>query len=163
MGLRKVTTLSDIIRFGQTEPRQMVRLWIDVLRVLAEKHRSGTFYGTLSPKTVLVDMKNNIVLAEAPLEPESPYKAPEVSADNPPDGQSDIYSMGVMFFEMLTGGLDGLHRKSPSRVAEGVPRWIDPIVLRCIMKQQSRRYLDLEELSQDLKKLKSSIHALKQN
>jgi serine/threonine protein kinase len=162
MGLKKVTTLSDIIRYGRTEPRQMVRLWIDVLRVLAAKHREGVFFGILNPKTVLIDMTNHIVLTESPTDKSSPYLAPEMAAGSPPDEQSDVYSMGVMFFEMLTGSLEGLHRKPPSRVSEGVPRWIDPIVLRCIMEQRSQRYLDLEELSQDLKKLKANIQALQE-
>jgi serine/threonine-protein kinase len=159
MGLKKVTILADIVRFSRAEPRQMVRLWLDMLRVLAEKHGGGTFYGTLNPDSVLIDMKNNIVLAESPLDENSPYTAPEVAAGNPPDEQSDIYSMGVMLFEMLTGSLENLHRKPPSRVADGVPRWIDPIVLRCIMKQRSRRYLDLEEVSEAIKKVKDNLGA----
>jgi hypothetical protein len=61
---------------------------------------------------------------------------------------------------MLTGSLEGLHHTSPSRMAGGVPRWIDPIVLRCIMKQRSLRFLDLEEISQALGKVKSNIQTL---
>lgn len=160
MSLQKITTLEDIVRYASMEPQQGLRLWIDMLRVLAEKHEEGIFFGTLNPRAVLIDMKNAIVLVDSPAKPDSPYAAPEVLQGAPPDDQSDIYSMGVMLFEMLTGSLEGLHHTAPSRAAEGVPRWIDPIALRCIMKQRSRRFLDLEEISQALGKVKTNIQAL---
>lgn len=160
MSLQKITTLAEIVRYARMEPQQGLRLWIDMLRVLAEKHEEGIFFGTLNPRAVLIDMKNAIVLVDSPADPDSPYTAPEILLGAPPDDQSDIYSMGVMLFEMLTGGLEGLHHTSPSRVAGGVPRWIDPIVLRCIMKQRSLRFLDLQEISQALGKVKANIETL---
>jgi serine/threonine protein kinase len=151
---QKAMSLEEILRHGQMEARHKVRLWVDLLRVLAEKHKAGQVFGTLSPRSILIDMQNNILLLETPFDPGSPYTAPEVLAGQAPDETSDIYSMGVIMFELLTGGLDGLHRRPPSRVAEGVPKWIDAIVLRCLMKRRSQRYLDLDELSQELVQVK---------
>jgi serine/threonine-protein kinase len=160
MPMQKVMTLESVISGSQSEPRHTVRLWVDMLRALAEKHRAGTFFGTANPQSVLIDMKNYILLTDAPFDPESPYLAPEILAGMKPDEQTDIYSFGVMLFEMLTGSLEGLHEKPPSRMSDNVPRWIDPIVLRCIMKQRSLRFLDLEELSSALGKIKSNIGAV---
>ena len=143
MTMQKVMTLENVIRSSHREPRHTVRLWVDMLRALSEKHREGTFFGTANPKSVLIDMKNFILLADSPLDLESPYLAPEILAGHDPDEQTDIYSFGVMLYEMLTGNLEGIHVKPPSRVSDTVPRWIDPVVLRCIMKQRSLRFLDL--------------------
>jgi serine/threonine-protein kinase len=151
----QIMTLADVIRDGQMETRHKVRLWIDVLRALAEKHRAGAVCGALSPASILIDMKNYILPMEAPVDRDSPYTAPELLLGATPNEQSDIYSMGVIFYELLTGSLTGLHRFSPSRVAADVPRWVDPIVLRCIMKKRSQRYLDLDEIAQEFQRLKS--------
>ncbi len=159
--LQKMTTLEDMIRSGHLEPRHSLRLWLEMLKVLTVRHREGTFFGTLSPGAVLIDMKNNVVLVQSPFDPHSPYGAPEFIGGEKADDQADIYSMGVMLFEMLAGTLEGLHRIPPSRVKEGVPKWIDPVVMRCIMKPRSRRFLDLEELSQSLVGIKKNMQALK--
>ena len=161
MTLQKMTTLEDMIRSGHLEPRYSLRLWLEMLKVLTARHREGTFFGTLNPRAVLIDMRNNIVLVESPFDPESPYGAPEFAGGEEADDQADIYSMGVMLFEMLTGTLEGLHRLPPSRVKEGVPKWIDPVVMRCTMRPRSRRYLDLQELSQALVRIKTNLQSLK--
>lgn len=150
-------TLGEIIRHGHMEPRHKVRLWLDLLRALAARHREGARFGTLTPASILIDSRNNIVLLESPPDPASPYLAPEVAAGEPPDEQADIYSMGVIMFELLTGSLRGLHRSAPSRVAEDVPRWIDAVVLRCIMPRRAQRYLDIDEIAQEFVRLKSFL------
>lgn len=146
--LQNTMSLSEFIAHGQMEARHKVRLWVDLLRVLGAKHREGFFYGTLSPSSILIDHKHNLLLFESPLDRGSPYLAPEVRAGEPPGEQSDIYSMGVILFELLTGSLKGLHRHPPSRLAPDVPRWLDAIVLRCVMERRSQRYLDLGEVEE---------------
>lgn len=157
MAKQQVMFLADVIAHGHMETRHKLRLWVDVLRAIAEKHREGLFFGTLTPASILIDMRNAILPVAAPFEPDSPYAAPELKLGVAPDAQADIYSMGVVLFELLTGGLTGLHLKPPSRIAADVPRWIDPIFLRCIMKRRSQRYLDLEEIAQEFRRLKSVL------
>ena len=157
MAKQQIMTLADVIAHGHMEARHKVRLWVDILRVIADKHRAGVCFGTLNPQSILIDMKNNILPLEAPLDSDSPYAAPELKLGVAPDEQADIYSMGVMLFELLTGSLDELHHLAPSRVAKDVPRWIDAIVLRCIMKKRGQRYLDLEEISQEFQRLRSVL------
>jgi serine/threonine protein kinase len=139
------------------ETRHKVRLWIVILRAIAEKHHAGVCFGSLTPQSILIDMRNYILPLEAPLDPESPYAAPELKLGVAPNEQSDIYSMGVMLFELLTGSLKGLHRHGPSRIAKDVPRWIDAVVMRCIMRKRSQRYLDLDEIAQEFQRLKSVL------
>ena len=157
MGTNQVMTFADIIAHGQMEPRHKIRIWIDILRAIAEKHRAGVCFGSLTPQSILIDMRNFILPLEAPVDPESPYAAPELKLGVPPDEQSDIYSMGVMLFELLTGSLKGLHHHPPSRMAADVPRWIDAVTLRCIMKKRGQRYLDLDEIAEEFQRLKSVL------
>jgi len=157
MTQQQVMSLADIIAHGHMEPRHKLRLWIDILRAVAAKHREGVCFGSLNPQAILIDMRNFILPMEAPLDPESPYTAPELKLGAAPNEQSDIYSLGVMLFELLTGSLEGLHRSPPSRVAKDVPRWIDAVVLRCIMRKRGQRYLDLDEIAQEFQRLKSVL------
>jgi serine/threonine protein kinase len=157
MAKQQVMTFADIIAHGHMEARHKVRLWVDILRAVDERHREGVCFRLLTPQSILIDMRNSIVPLEAPLDPDSPYAAPELKLGVAPDEQSDIYSLGVMLFELLTGSLAGLHHHPPSRVAKDVPRWIDPVVLRCIMKKRSQRYLDLNEIAQEFQRLKSLL------
>lgn len=157
MSHQQVMSLADVIAHGHMESRHKVRLWVDILRAVAEKNRQGLYFGTLNPQSILIDMRNSILPIAAPFDPESPYLAPEVKLGVAADAQADIYSMGVMLFELLTGGLEGLHVKAPSRVAADVPRWIDAIALRCIMKRRSQRYLDFDEIAQEFQRLKAFV------
>lgn len=157
MATQQVMTLADIIGHGQMEPRHKLRLWIDILRAVDEKHRAGTCFGTLNPQSILIDMQNYILPVEAPPDPASPYAAPELKLGVAPNEQSDIFSLGVMLFELLTGSLKGLHRHPPSRVAADVPRWMDAVVLRCTMRKRSQRYLDIDEISREFQRLKSVL------
>ena len=157
MATQQVMTLADVIENGQMETRHKVRLWIDILRAVAEKHHAGVCFGSLTPRSILIDMKNYILPVEAPTDLESPYAAPELKLGAAPSEQSDIYSLGVMLFELLTGSLKGLHRLAPSRIAQDVPHWIDAVVLRCIMKKRSQRYLDIDEIAQEFRRLKSVL------
>jgi len=157
MSTNQIMTLADVIHHGHMETRHKIRLWVDILRVIAERHAAGVFFGSLSPQAILIDMQNYIVPLDAPLDHDSPYAGPELKLGAVPDEQSDIYSLGVMLFELLTGSLDGLHHHPPSRVAKDVPRWIDAIVLRCIMKKRSQRYLDLAEIAEEFQRLKTVL------
>lgn len=157
MTTRQVMTLADVIDHGQMEPRHKIRLWVDILRAVAEKHRAGVCFGTLTPRSILIDMQNYIMPVESPPDPASPYAAPELKLGADPSEQSDIYSMGVILFELLTGSLKDLHHLPPSRVAGDVPHWIDAVALRCIMKRRSQRYLDIDEIAQEFQRLKSVL------
>ena len=94
------------------------------------------------------------------------YISPEQARGGYSDERSDIYSLGITIFEMLTGTVpfDGdsavavavQHIQdsipAPSQLVEGIPISVDKIVLKCTQKKTDRRYQSASELIADLKK-----------
>ncbi|HEY6000952.1 MAG TPA: hypothetical protein VI078_16825 [bacterium] len=151
----RVFSLRSMIHAGRMEPRYCMRLWVQAMRALAESHRANVLYGCLTPEAVAVDMENNIRIQGAAT-PAEPYASPEVLAGLPPDRQADIYSMGVILFELLTGGTDHLGRRRVRELVPDVPPWLDELVERCTEKNLTKRFRTTEEVSAALLKLKGA-------
>ena len=96
------------------------------------------------------------------------YMAPEqIEGDRTKiDGRTDVYGLGVLLYEILTGRLpyDGVTRAStlsqvllrdpprPRQVRRGVPRDLEAITLRCLEKRPDRRYPSAVALEEDLRR-----------
>ncbi len=164
---------------------------------LAHAHQRGILHRDIKPSNVLIaadgqpmlldfnlarDLKTNESGAVAYLGGTLPYMAPEhldafnVENDTPPsvvDERSDLYSMGVVLFEMLTGrhpfpieppgsGLAGLldrmacerrsRAPSPRRMNGSVSRSLDAIVRHCLEPDPAARYPYAAQLAEDLQR-----------
>ncbi|MFC1769501.1 hypothetical protein ACFLZI_00420, partial [Nitrospirota bacterium] len=142
----KKATLKDIIASGTMEPRNSLRMWMQILKLLYGQHDNGIFYGCIAPEMITIDSENRISM-EQPGKRIEPYIAPEVLEGDEPSAPSDIYAMGVIFYEMICGSTDTLGIRFPIDVVPDIPEWLDMMIVKCIANDPSARYPDMNELS----------------
>lgn len=104
------------------------------------------------------------------------YLAPEITEGKPASAQSDIYALGVTFFEIITGHVPFNKTKaidiavahvkerfpSPKKYLPNCPREVEKIIFKCTRKRPQDRYKDADELYNDLVELKNNPKAFKE-
>ncbi|NQT89267.1 serine/threonine protein kinase [bacterium] len=133
-------TLRELLdREGRVEEARALRMTLDLARALAHAHKYGIRHGRIKPENVMVTSDGGVKLAELGLAraaltlgstdatgavtPRPEYLAPEQAQNKPDiDVRADIYSLGAVLFEMVTG--DPPHRYTTAarvlaRVARG--------------------------------------------
>lgn len=99
------------------------------------------------------------------------YMSPEqIRQPHTVDGRSDVYSLGVILYQLLTGGLPFrgaarmvLHQvlteepKPPRRWNDKIPRDLETITLKCLAKEASHRYRTAAELAADLRRWRPGV------
>lgn len=181
MELLEGRSLADELRQSRTiEPRRAMRIVADVCAVLAEAHASGIVHRDIKPSNVFLQrirgeeqvkvidfglaklIQRDIIPEGSPAAsvagtligtPE--YMPPERVSGQPYDGRADVYSLGVMLYEMLTGDLPfrtneggywalammhvSRQPERPSRFERSVPQALDALVLAALAKDPDRR------------------------
>jgi len=156
------------------------RIVYELCSALYHTHAKGIIHMDMKPDNVLFTENLDVKVADfglarlsSPGDAEGgdliggtpAYMSPEQATGKGIDHRADIYSLGVMFFEMLTGQLPFVAEKPmqyimkhlesvptpPSHVNGDVPKWADHVILRCLEKDPSARYQDCKELAKDLR------------
>jgi tetratricopeptide (TPR) repeat protein len=143
--------LRSFIRSGKLEPRYGLKLWVQILRSLQSDYKKGWPFGLLSPDNIVVDTQNNISFLKR--SQTSLYASPETMKGEGADERADIYSAGVILYEMLTGSLEGLGSVRITDISEDIPEWLDEIAIRCLKKVKEDRYQSIQDIFADLKTL----------
>jgi hypothetical protein len=151
--LTPASTLRSMLQAGRMNPRSSVWLWIRIMRTLAERHAAGTVFGCISPDCIFIDGEHIVLVEKSASCPEA-YVAPEVRSGLPPTCQADIYSMGVVLFELLAGTLAFVGQKRPSVLHADIPPWLDELILSCTEPDLKKRYRTTDEVSAALMALK---------
>lgn len=159
---------------------------ICIARALAEIHRRGVVHKDIKPENVLLNsttrevkitefgiatlLPRELPLAMRPslIEGTLAYMAPEQTGrmNRPVDSRSDLYSLGVVFFRMLTGRtpfeasdpLEWIHchvarpPPSPCSVVPGLPIALSELVLKLLAKDPELRYQSADGLTRDLER-----------
>jgi Serine/threonine protein kinase len=103
------------------------------------------------------------------------YLAPEIIKGKTPSFQSDIYAMGITFFELLTGNVpfDGNNPTeiaqlqisseipSPLKIIPEIPQEVEPIIFKATNKDLNIRYKNVQEFKDDILKLYNNKKAMK--
>jgi len=145
------TALRSFIRSGKIEPRYSLKLWIQMLKTLQEAYKTGWHFGYVNPDNILIDAQNNISLLQGKQTPA--YVPPELLKGMALDERADIFSAGVVLYEMLAGNLEGFGFIRVIDVAEDVPEWLDEIVIKCLKKVREDRFQSIQDIFTELKRL----------
>ena len=167
--------LREVMRGERLPARQALSLVPQICDALQYAHDEGIVHRDIKPENILVDRKGRIKIADFGLakltgasEDESltgshhvmgtrNYMAPE-QLEHPKsvDHRADIYSLGVIFYEMLTGELP-LGRFAPPSKKIQVDVRLDEVVLRALEKEPERRYQHASEIKTDIGGIPSSV------
>ena len=170
----RLVTGTDLRRLlaaeGALEPPRALAICRQVANALDAAHARGLVHRDVKPSNVLLDESEHVYLADFGLtrrleedgagSPESgslgtpAYLAPEQIEGQPVDGRADVYGLGCLLFECLTGRAPFLRDSrlavawahleaeppSASALDESLPRAIDPVIGRAMAKEPTARY-----------------------
>jgi predicted Ser/Thr protein kinase len=159
--------LMDVIRGGQMTQEMALSLLPQICDALQFAHDHGIVHRDIKPSNIMLTRDGRIKMADFGLakhfDAESSfrtqtgtgmgtpdYAAPEqFSPDMPIDHRADIYALGVMIYQMITGQLPRGAWKPPSQRAPVAPQW-DSIVSRAMQSDPSERYQQASEVKTDV-------------
>ncbi len=177
---------SSVTRMGPLSAGKTVFLARQMCEGLAEAHKLGVIHRDLKPQNIMIDRAGNIrimdfgiarsvqakgVTATGVMIGTPEYMAPEQVEGKHVDQRADIYSLGVILFELLTGTVpfEGdtpitvaiKHLKDeapePKKLNATVPDDLNKVVLKCLEKDRTKRYKNVEELLSALDKIEKGV------
>jgi len=143
---------------------QSIRTFLQLSYALRAAHASGLTHHNLKPENVLYDAYGNARLGDFGLsrvievEPGKglpqvfvgtgslSYLAPELITRKDAGPASDVYGLGILLYEMLTGGIPGRRSPLPSEVNSEVPSKLDPIFDKMTQDRRESRYPDFDAM-----------------
>ena len=163
------TNLRHLMRGGHLSPAEALALVPQICDALQYAHEESVVHRDIKPENILLDKKGRVKIADFGLAKilgtdtsevgltgsrhvmgTPHYMAPE-QLEHPKnvDHRADIYSLGVVFYEMLTGELP-LGRFLPPSQKVQVDVRLDDVVLRALEKEPERRYQHVSEIKTDI-------------
>jgi serine/threonine protein kinase len=161
--------LRQVMAAGRLSPAEALAIVPQICEALQYAHDQGVVHRDIKPENVLLDAKGRVKIADFGLAKlvDRPggasgltatgqvmgtfqYMAPEqVKTPQDVDHRADLYSLGVVFYEMLTGELP-MGRFEPPSSTPGLDARIDRIVLHALERERERRYQRAEEIKTDV-------------
>lgn len=175
-------SLKDMLKGFEATPQKAVELIIQLLDALDYAHQKDLIHGPIAPSQVIVGLDGQAKITDfeelviytanndawAPLSFRFPeYTAPEILDGTIPDKRSDLFSVGVILYELLAGEspFRGDNRAESSelvkahtptalsKIRPGLPRQLDNILQRLLGKDPEHRYQNAAEAASHLKNI----------
>ena len=174
-----ITLKTYIEKKGQLNFKEAISIAIQVGRGIEAAHNKGIIHRDIKPQNIIISTEGKVKVTDfgiaratssntihADVMGSVHYASPEQARNGYVDGKSDIYSLGIVMYEMVTGrvpfdgdttvavALQHLQEEmvAPSAYAPDLPISLEKIILKCTMKSPDRRYAAIEDLLLDLKK-----------
>jgi len=177
---------SFIRRARQLAPGTAISIAKQICEGLSDAHKLGTVHRDLKPQNIMIDKDGNARIMDFGIArslkekgitgagvmigtPE--YMSPEQVEAKEVDQRSDIYSLGVILYEMVTGRVPfeadtpfaiGVKHKSeapkdPLELNSQIPQDLSKVILRCLEKDKAKRYQSADELHAELSNIEKGI------
>ncbi len=175
-----------IKRSGQLTVGKSVSIAKQICEGLAEAHQLGIIHRDLKPQNIMIDSEGNTrimdfgiarflegdgLTTQGMLIGTPDYMSPEQAELEDVDRRSDIYALGVILFEMVTGRVPfegktplsiAMKHKSqpppdPRELNIQVPEELSQTILTCLEKEKERRYQSAEDLLADLENIAEGL------
>jgi len=173
---------SLVKRIGKIPVEKAVSIAKQVCEGLAEAHRIGVVHRDLKPSNIMIDREGNVrimdfgiarslkaknITREGVMIGTPEYMSPEQVEGKKADQRSDIYSLGIIIFEMATGRAPfegetplsiAMKHKSeeppdPRKINAQIPDDLSRLILKCMEKDNEKRYQGTKELLSELNKI----------
>lgn len=178
------------------QPAEVIRLITEVLGALSAAHAVGVIHRDLKPGNIFVVLESNgseyvkvldFGLAKQGTTPHSAtpqtrasmivgtpeYMAPEQACGQPVSPRTDLYAVGIILFEMLTGQLPfrgdspmhvaiqqvQAHPPAPSSLVDGLPAELEELILRLLAKDPEQRPASADAVARELKTMAKMLAA----
>jgi len=179
--------LKQLVRkVGRLSPGQAVGIAKQVCEGLEEAHKLGVVHRDLKPQNIMIDEDGNARIMDFGIArslkvkgitgagvmigtPE--YMSPEQVEGKETDPRSDIYSLGVILYEMLTGrapfegdtplSIAVKHKtekpQDPKELNDQIPDGLNRLILRCLEKDKERRYQSARDVKSELENIEKGL------
>ncbi|MBQ0101738.1 MAG: Stk1 family PASTA domain-containing Ser/Thr kinase [Firmicutes bacterium] len=179
-----ITLKSYMQRKGVLSSGEILSYAEQILAALSHAHQKGIYHRDIKPQNILLLRSGKVKIsdfgiaafenAEEPTEKKAIgtvyYISPEQAAGKKIDGRTDLYSLGVMMYEMATGKLPfdadtplkiaRMHitdqPKSPRSINPNIPIGLEQVIMTAMEKEPERRFATAEQMEKYVSKLRTS-------
>jgi serine/threonine protein kinase len=154
-------SLRKVLYAGPLPIARAIQITRDIASGLEHAHLQGVVHGGLKPSNIIVLRSGAVKITDFGIgqlgHAGQTYLSPEQSRGDAVDHRCDIFSLGALFYEMLTHRVPSANPTPPSELNPNVPRALDPMVLNMLAGQPVSRMPGVPVLLRELERLEEGL------